>query len=233
MAEMDSRQANDFAAMTEAELVTQARQGRREAFRAIMQGNNQRLFRVARGIVTDDSEAEDVVQESYLRAFAALESFRGESSLLTWLTRITINEARGRLRRRRPMVDLDAIEAAQSAEGLVVAFPNGQPMENPEAALARVQIRLLIEQAIDTLPEAFRLVFILREVQDCSVQETAELLGIKEETVKTRHHRARRQLRAALDESLANAMQGTFPFLGSRCERITATVLDRLYPYAG
>ena len=229
MVDTDKARAVDWAAMSETELIALARQGQRGAFRAIMRQNNQRLFRVARAIVPDDTEAEDIVQESYLRAFAALGSFRGESSLLTWLTRIAINEARGRLRRHRPTVDLDAIDAAQEAAGLVVAFPNGQPMENPEAALARVQIRLLIEQAIDTLPEAFRLVFILRDVQDCSVQETAELLGIKEETVKTRHHRARRQLRAALDESVASAMRDTFPFLGRRCERITIRVLARLY----
>ena len=198
-----------------------------------MQQNNQRLFRVARAIMPDDSEAEDIVQESYLRAFAALASFRGDSSLLTWLTRITINEARGRLRRRRPTVDLDEIETAQSPGGLLVAFPNGQPMDDPEAALARVQIRLMIERAVDTLPEAFRLVFILREVQDCSVQETADLLGIKQETVKTRLYRARRQLRAALDKSLAGAMRDTFPFLGRRCERITAAVLERLDARAG
>jgi RNA polymerase sigma-70 factor (ECF subfamily) len=101
-------------------------------------------------------------------------------------------------------------------------------MENPEAEAARAQIRLLIEQAVDTLPEAFRLVFILREVQDCSIEETAELLDIRPETVKTRLHRARRLLRSALEATLASAMRDTFPFLGRRCERVTETVLDRL-----
>jgi RNA polymerase sigma-70 factor, ECF subfamily len=218
----------DFNAMGEDDLIRCALAGEPDAFRSIMQRSNQPLFRVARAIVPDDSEAEDIVQESYLRAFAGLKSFRGDSSLLTWLTRITMNEARGRLRKRRPMVDLGEVDAAQASEALVIAFPDGQPMDNPEAELARSQIRLLIEHAVDALPEAFRLVFILRDVQDCSVKETADLLGIKEETVKTRLHRARRQLRAALDESLANAMRDTFPFLGRRCERITATILARL-----
>lgn len=221
-------------AMSEAELIARARRRERGAFRVIMQRHNQRLFRVARGIIVDDAEAEDILQESYVRAFAALEAFRGESSLLTWLTRIVINEARGRLRqRRRATVDLDQVETAQIAGALVVAFPGGQAMDDPEAAFARSQIRLLIERAIDDLPEPFRLVFILREVQECSVEETADLTGIRPETVKTRLHRARRLLRLALNETLASTMHETFPFLGRRCERITAAVLDRLAPIHG
>ncbi|WP_297515185.1 RNA polymerase sigma factor [uncultured Caulobacter sp.] len=219
----------DCEAMSEAELVSHVRRGVRDAFRVIMQRYNQPLFRVARGIVSDDAEAEDVVQESYFRAFAAFHTFRSESSLLTWLTRITINEARGRLRRRRrQMVDLDEVETAQATGALVVAFPGGRPMDNPEADAARAQIRLLIEQAVDSLAEPFRLVFILRDVQDCSIEETAERLGIRPETVKTRLHRARLQLRAALEETLASSIRDTFPFLGRRCERITETVLGRL-----
>ena len=221
-------------AMSEAELVAGARRRERGAFRVIMQRHNQGLFRVARSIVADEAEAEDILQESYVRAFAALDGFRGASSLLTWLTRIVINEARGRLRRRRrATVELDQVETAQAAGAAVVAFPGGQAMDDPEAAIARAQIRLLIERAIDALPEPFRLVFILREVQECSVEETAELTGIRPETVKTRLHRARRLLRLALNETLASTMHETFPFLGRRCERITAAVLDRLAPLQG
>ena len=106
-------------------------------------------------------------------------------------------------------------------------------MEDPEAVVARAQIRLLIERAIDDLPEPFRLVFILREVQDCTVEETADLTGIRPQTVKTRLHRARRLLRAALNDTLASTMHETFPFLGRRCERITMAVLDRLAPAHG
>lgn len=218
----------EFTAMAEADLVRAARLGRREAYRIIMQRNNQRLFRVARAIVSNDSEAEDIVQESWTRAFAALDGFRGDAGLTTWLTRIVINEARGRLRRRRIQIDLDQVEVAQGAGGLVLAFPMGQPMDNPEVEVARMQIRQMIEAEIDRLPEAFRLVFILREVQDASTAETAELLGIREETVKTRLHRARRLLREALDRNLSDSIRGSFPFLGRRCEMITQRVLERL-----
>lgn len=227
------RRAADFDGMAEVTLLRHARRGEREAFRVIVQRHNQRLFRVARGIVADDAEAEDVLQESYVRAFAAIGSFRGESSLLTWLTRITINEGRGRLRRRRIQVDLDQIDAARAAGALVLAFPGGHTMEDPEAKAAQAETRLLIERAVDTLPEPFRLVFIMRDVQELSIEETADILDIRPETVKTRLHRARRMLRAALDDTLASAMRGAFPFLGRRCDRITEAVLARLAPAQG
>lgn len=221
----------DFTRLSEAELIAEALAGRRGAFSTIMQRHNQPLFRVARGILADDAEAEDLVQETYVRAFAALDTFRGEASLLTWLTRIAINEARERLRRRkRQTLPLDQVDLAQAKGAEVVGFPGGQPMENPETAAARSQIRFLLERAVDDLDEPFRLVFILREVQGCSVEETAALLELRPETVKSRLHRARKQLRAALHERLESSMRGTFPFLGRRCARITETVLDRVCP---
>jgi len=221
--------ALDFASLSEPELIAHAISGLRGAFRTIMQRHNQPLFRVARGIVTDDAEAEDVVQETYVRAFAALGTFRGEASLLTWLTRIAINEARERLRRRkRQTVPLDQVDLAQANGAYVVTFPGGQPICNPEAEAARAQIRLLLERAVDGLGEPFRLVFILRDVQGYSVEETATLLDIRPETVKTRLHRARKQLRTALHETLETSMRGTFPFLGRRCKRITEIVLQKL-----
>lgn len=221
--------ALDFAGMSEPALIGHAINGQRGAFRTIMQRHNQPLFRVARGIVTDDAEAEDVVQETYVKAFAALGVFRGEASLLTWLTRIAINEARARLRQsKRKTVPLDQVDLAQAKGGYIVTFPGGQPMENPETLAARAEIRLLLERAVDGLAEPFRLVFILRDVQGCSIEETAALLDVRPETVKTRLHRARKQLRAALHETLETSMRGTFPFLGRRCERITDTVLQRI-----
>ena len=218
----------DFDAMTEAELVSHARKGAAGAFRAIMKRGNQLLFRVARGVMRDDGEAEDVVQEAYVRAFANLAGFRGESSIFTWLTRIVLNEANGRLRRRRTMVGLEAVEAAQNQGAHVVMFPSGEPSPSPEADAARIEARRLIEAAVDELPEAFRIVFILRDVQGCSIVETAESLGVLPETVKTRLHRARRLLRTALSDRLENTLQGAFPFLGVRCDRITEVVLARL-----
>jgi RNA polymerase sigma-70 factor (ECF subfamily) len=214
-------------ALEDAELVRLAKCGDRDAFRVIMQRANQRLYRVARSIVRDDGEAEDVVQEAYALAFAAIGAFRGDANVTTWLTRITLNEARGRLRRRRKTVELHELEAAQDAGAVVITFPS-QSDTNPEADAARAQIRHLIERAVDDLPEAFRTVFIMRDVQECNIEETALCLDLKPETVRTRLHRARRLLRRALDKKLAATMTEVFPFLGARCQRITNTVLQRL-----
>lgn len=216
----------DYGAMAEAELVRCARGGERGAFAALMRRGNQRLFRVARAITRDEAEAEDVLQESYLRAFANLSQFRGGASIFTWLTRIVINEANGRQRKRRLQVGLDQIEAAQSQGAHVIMFPNADA--NPERDVARLQARRLIERAIDDLPDDFRAVFVLRDIEELSVGETAAALGLREETVRTRLHRARRQLRASLSKTFATTLSDAFPFLGVRCNRITEAVLARL-----
>lgn len=220
--------AADYAALDDTALVARVRQGDRNAFGDVLRRCNQRLFRVARGVLRDESEAEDVVQEAYVHAFARLAHFRGDASLLTWLTRIVLNEAYGRLRKRRPQVAVEHIEEIQMGQGQVLPFPGQAGNDDPAAILARDQARRLLEQAIDRLPEAFRIVFVLREIEDCSVEETAAALGLRGETVKTRLHRARRMLRADLHEVLAATLTGTFPFLGARCERISAAVMKRL-----
>ena len=219
--------AINYLGLLESELVAYARAGDRQAFRAIMKRCNQRLFRIARAVVRDEAEAEDVLQEAYTRAFSAIATFRGEAGIATWLTRILLNEAHGRLRRRKLTVDLDQVEAAQES-AQVLNFPGMTKSENPEADAARAQIRRILERAVDALPEAFRLVFILREVEELSVEETASHLNLKVETVKTRLHRARRRLRDGLDAQLADVMVGAYPFLGARCERISDAVLQRM-----
>ena len=222
----------DFATLDDATLVALARAGRREAFRQVMQRCNRRLFRVARGLVHNDSEAEDVVQAAYVSAFEHLGAFRGEASLATWLTRIVLNEANGRLRARRPTVEFDTVESLQQEGGRVIAFPTSSRFgsEDPAAGAARSEIRRVIERAVDELPEPFRLVFVMREIEECSVEDTATSLGLKPETVKTRLHRARRMLRAALHDTLATTMTDAFPFLGVRCDRMTNGVLERIAP---
>jgi RNA polymerase sigma-70 factor (ECF subfamily) len=210
----------------DAELAALARQGDGAAFRVIMQRHNRRLYRAARAVLHDDAEAEDVVQEAYVRAFAALGDFRGDSSLATWLTRIALNEALGRLRRRRPTVEIETFDARPEAR--VIPFPLMSPDMNPEQAAARQDVRRLLERAIDGLPEPFRVVFVLRDVEELSIEETAAQLGLRPETVKTRLHRARRRLREALDAELASALTDAFPFAGARCARITDAVLKRL-----
>jgi RNA polymerase sigma-70 factor, ECF subfamily len=203
----------------DAELLALVRSGETDALVALMQSNNQRLYRVARGILKDDADAEDVVQESYVRAFTHLAAFKGESSLATWLARIVTNEALGRLRRRRQMVDI--------AETLASDPCHTEPV-SPESAAARQEIRRAIESAIDELPPAFRTVFIMRAIEQMSIEETAACLGILGETVKTRFHRANRLLRQALKAQFASILDDAFPFLGVRCERLIKRVLARL-----
>jgi RNA polymerase sigma-70 factor (ECF subfamily) len=217
----------DYSQCPDEELVALVRRGQREAFRDIMQRHNRRLYRVARGLVRDDAEAEDVVQEGYVRAYAALGEFRGECALATWLTQIVLNEARGRLRRRRPTEDPQVLDRIPQ-DSRVMIFPGVSAVDNPEAAVARAELRRLLERAVDELPDSFRLVFIMRDIDEISAEETAAQLGIRPETVRTRLHRARRLLRARLDEKFASVLKDTFPFAGARCARITDAVMARL-----
>lgn len=220
--------AVDYLNMEDLALVELALRGHRDAFRHIMQRCNQRLFRVARGVLNDDYEAEDVVQEAYANAFEKLNTFRGDASLLSWMTRIVLNEAYGRLRQRRTNVDIEQIEVSLKEDNLVLLFPSKFGSEDPAATAARDQIRKLLERAIDELPESFRMVYVMREIEECSVEETAISLDIRPETVKTRLHRARRLLRIALQDKLSTTLAGVFPFLGPRCERMTEHMLKRL-----
>ena len=222
-------QAYDLTAISEDQLVVLARAGDARAVRFIIQVHNRRLYRVARAVLHDDAEAEDVVQETYLRAFSALASFRGDCGLATWLTRIALNEALGRLRRQRTKVALELIDEPQERDRMqVIPFPHMKSETDPEQAVARSEARQMLEPAIDDLAEPFRLVFVLRDVEELSVEETAKQLGLRPETVRTRLHRARAQLRERLDSQLASALTETFPFGGARCARVADMVLRRL-----
>lgn len=217
--------ARDYAALDDAQLVACVCAGEREAFRQITQRCNQRLFRVVRGVIRDEAEAEDVVQDAYLHAYQKIDSFRGEASLATWLTRIALNEAYGRLRRRRETVNIDDMEPMAGMDN-VVAFPGAH--EDPLRVAENAQLRRWLEGAIDALPEGFRLVYLLRDVEGCSVEETAAALALREETVKTRLHRARKQLRVALEDKVTAARGGVFAFMGARCARVTERVMARI-----
>ena len=192
-----------------------------------MTQNNRRLYRIARSILRDDSEAEDVVQEAYVNAFAHLEAFRGDSSLATWLSRITMNEALGRLRRERKTVDLETFKG-QRTEAEVIQFPQTATSNDPERTMAQREILQLVERATDNLPEIFRIVFVTRVIEGMSVEETADLLGLKAKTVKTRLHRARRLVREQLDKQIGPVLMDAFPFAGRRCERMTSAIMQRL-----
>jgi RNA polymerase sigma-70 factor (ECF subfamily) len=214
-------------ASADAGLVQRARDRDEAAIRAIMQANNRRLYRLARGILRNDAEAEDVVQETWVRAFTHLDSFRGDSSFATWLSRIAMNEALGRLRRVRPSVEWTSLPPG-TLEAQIIPFPNSANYEDPEKSMAQREIRHVVEHAIDELPEAFRIVFITRVIEGMNVEETAELLDLKPETVKTRLHRARNMLKENVERKIGPVVLEAFPFAGKRCERLTEAVLKRL-----
>ncbi|MCB1560784.1 MAG: RNA polymerase sigma factor [Xanthomonadales bacterium] len=219
--------AADYSALDDGELVRLVRCGDRFAFRQITQRCNQRIFRVVRSVIRDEAEAEDVVQEAYLQAYRKIDSFRGESALSTWLARIALNEAYARLRSRHATLELDAMDP-DHGDTTLIHFPTRQRGEDPAKVAARGQLRDLLERAVDQLPDAFRTVYVMRDIEGCSVRETAEALDLREETVKTRLHRARRRLRAELHDQITTAIDGAFEFLGQRCERMTDRVMARI-----
>lgn len=226
---LDQVTTRDRTGLSDTDLVTLMRRGDEAAFAIVIQRHNRRLFRVARSVIRDDAEAEDVVQEAYVRAFRNLDGFRGEARLSTWLTRIALNEALDRMRRRRPNVPLTAIDdAGGGQESSLMSLFTGAAAADPERSASRAEIRRLVEDAIDALPSAFRTVFVLREIEGMSIEETASELDLKPETVKTRLHRARRQLRSALEDTLAAALNDAFPFDGARCTKMAERVLARL-----
>ncbi|MER8698489.1 RNA polymerase sigma factor [Mesorhizobium sp. M0898] len=210
------------AASGDMQLVGRALARDSDAFRTIIKTHNQRLYRIARGVVRNDSEAEDIVQEAYVSAFAHLEAFRGDASLATWLSRIVINEALGRLRKRRRMVAMP-----ENPQAEIIRFPLN-PSDDPERTMAQRQILELVERATDSLPDVYRMVFVARVIEGLSIEETAELLGVRPETIKTRLHRARALVRKALDDQIGPVLLDAFPFAGRRCERLTNAVMQRL-----
>ena len=196
------------------------------AVRLVTERNNQRLFRAAWSILKNRTEAEDAVQSAYLHAFAAINSFEGRSSLSTWLTRIAINEALGRQRaiRRRyaHLNENSVIDIDEYREKLMRGSTSNQ---SPDADVAREQLRVILEKAIGCLPDTFRLVFVLREIEGLSVEEASEALGILPATVKTRHLRAKRRLQQDLAPDVRSALSGAFPFAGADCTAMTDRVL--------
>ncbi|MDN3711416.1 RNA polymerase sigma factor [Paracoccus cavernae] len=217
--------ANVSAPVSDWELVTAARHQDETAIRELIRRMNPRLFRVARGIMPSDAEAEEVVQEAYLLAFSRLDSFRGEASFATWITRITINAARMQLRRPRPDKVYDTVNEASSDKNDILIFPG---TETAETALGRRQIRALLEDAIASLPADLRLPFILHEVEGLSTRAIATDLQINPITVRTRLFRARYQLRRHLEAHLRGGFDAVFPFDGQRCAGMADRVVQAL-----
>jgi len=213
----------------DAALVARAIRGEAAAFEAIMRRHNRLLFRSARGIVGDDAEAQDVVQESWLKAFASLQGFRGESALGTWLARIAIRVAIDTQRRRGRIVSLDEPPVPGTEPVAEHAMRIDAPADDsPDRNAERGQLRAILQQAIDTLPPIYRSVFILRAVEEMSVEQAASCLQVSGAVVKTRYLRAREKLRDALAARLEADAQDTYAFAGARCDAVVAHVMDAL-----
>ena len=217
------------AAAPDAALVTRTAAGDHAAFEALMRRHNGRLFRAARAILKDDAEAEDAVQEAYLDAYRHMPEFRGESQVGTWLVRIAVNHALMRLRKQKRdsvVVSFDQQEAGDSGD--IVDHLADERNEAPTTTIQRSEIRQLLERRIDELPMSYRTVFILREVEEMSVEETSTALGIPPATVRTRLFRARALLRQALARDVDVVTGEVFGFAGARCDRIVAAVIAQL-----
>ena len=218
-----SAPALERSGLTDEQVVEQVISGHAAQFEILMRRHNQRLYRAARAIVPDEREAEDVVQQAYVNAYANLRQFDGRAQFSTWLTRIAVHEAIARARRKGRYTTLDA-EGSGNVEQ-IMAY---QSAPDPERQAFGRELAGLIESAIDALPDGCREVFVLRQIEGLNTAETADCLGVSEDVVKTRLSRARSALRQDLLDRAGLAAQNAFSFQGARCDRIVATVLQRI-----
>lgn len=210
--------------LSDEEVVERVLAGDTALFEILMRRYNQRLYRVARGILRDDAESEDVMQDAYVRAYQHLRQFAGRAKFSTWLTRIAVHEALARVQRRNRFQDLDPV-AAPEGDGMELLKSQDR---DPEQQAGNAELRVLLEEAVAALPEGYRSVFMLREVEQMSTQETAEALELTEATVKVRLHRAHAMLRRALYERTGATATHAFAFAAPRCDRVVSAVFSRL-----
>jgi RNA polymerase sigma-70 factor (ECF subfamily) len=210
--------------MSDEEVVKQVIAGEIRLFEILMRRYNQRLYRVARSILGDDSEAEDVIQDAYVRAYTHLNQFAGQAKFSTWLTKIAVHEALARVRWRSRFIGIDS---ASKSERDSMSISMSKTRDPEQQALAR-ELSLVLEAAVDALPETYRSVFMMREIEGMSTDETAECLDISEEAVKTRLHRARALLRKEIYARIGIATASTFRFAGPRCDRVVLAVFDKI-----
>jgi len=212
--------------LTDLELVARVRAGDRQAMEPLMRRHNRSLYRTARAILRDDTEAEDAVQDAYVQAFRNLEAFRGESAFSTWIVRIAANEAL--MRRRRNVRRSEVIPINHENGELLMDEIAQDDSAGPEQQASGAQLRRLLEKRIDALPDLYRAVFVMRAVEEMSVEETAAALDLPPATVRTRFFRARALMRNSIEHEVDKALLGTFSFDGERCDRIVAGVLAEL-----
>ena len=210
--------------MPDIDVVRRVRAGETALFEILMRRHNRRVYRVARAIVKDDSEAEDVMQEAYVNAYTHLHQFEERAQFSTWLTRIAVHEALARVRKRDRLTEFD--ENEETSEQTMAAF--NFIGRTPEQHASNAELRALLEAAVESLPQGYRVVFVLREIEGLNTAETAESLGVTEETVKTRLHRARALLREELFERAGIATSYAFEFHLSRCDRVVQNVLAQI-----
>lgn len=215
---------------SDAQLADLIAQGDRDALTRLMRRYNQRLYRVARSILRNDADAEEAVQEAFYRAYRAMSKFRGDAALSTWLVRIVVNESNKRLRKINRLSTWMEFNSDFKRNDVTVDDTMDElfSSDQPEPALMRAQTRRMLESRIDGLPDAFRSVFVLRAVEELSVDETAVCLGIPPATVRSRYFRARGLLRKALKRQMDEGLNSAFSFAGERCDRIVAAVLARV-----
>lgn len=200
--------------------------GDRSAFELLMRRYNRRLHRLARASLGDEAEAQDALQDAYLCAYRSIRQFRGDSALSTWLSRIVLNECLARKRRATRRQNVISIVSWESNMERVADVADSA--EGPDSTLARAQMRSVLERKVSELPEIFRVVFVMRSVEELSVEETAQCLDISEETVRSRHFRAKSLLRESLAKDVDVAERDVFAFAGVHCDRIVANVLRQL-----
>jgi RNA polymerase sigma-70 factor (ECF subfamily) len=206
------------------EIVARVQSGDTALYEVLMRRYNQRLFRISRSILRDDDEAEDVTQDTWVRAYASLHQFAGKAKFSTWLSKIAINEASTRLRKQKRFQHFPADSTREGANTDCVKWSDPDPEQQ---VLGREAISLL-EEAVDTLPDIYRCVFVLREIENMSTSETATCLELSEENVKVRLTRARQMLRSELYVRAGATSSRAFAFMGERCNRVVHNVLDRL-----
>jgi RNA polymerase sigma-70 factor, ECF subfamily len=218
-----------LATLTDTEVVRRVRAGESALFEILMRRHNQRVYRTARAILRDEDEVEDVMQQAYINAFTHLHQFEERSQFSTWLTRITLNEAFGRRRKTHRTESLTTMGAGVQEEGGEFMHLTSKDADPEQQAYAG-ELRGVLEEAIDRLPETYRTVFMLRDVDGMSTSETAKGLGLGEATVKTRLHRARATIRRFLTARVGEVAADAFPFHASRCDRVVVAVLSRIPP---
>lgn len=224
---MSTQQHIDYQNVSLEELAAYTQQGHQEAFRHIVQQCNQRLFRTAIAVLNNDHDAQDALQNAYINAYQHISSFKGNAKLTTWLTRIVLNECYQLRRRQQQEIELEALDNTSNYS--VIPFPNrSSAMKDPIANTSQHELRQLLETSISKLPSKYRTVLMLRDIEQLSTQETAEILALNLQTVKTQLHRARQQLKTELSKHIVESLDDTFLFLGSRCANMTEQVMKRI-----